>query len=149
MIFHPSRVKSQLLHKYIEQAFVELALLPACHREDVGLLALLHPQVFSAHQIECRQRGVEMKISGGGACLTVEEPRELFTVTEKKLDLETRGVEFHQFTTMQLRISREHSVILTEDTFTISRPLKSARLSSKLTMLTGYQGSNHPGKSIV
>src|SRR5215468_6795327 len=43
---------------------------------------------------------------GGGACLTVEEPGELFTVTEEKLDLETRGVEFHQFTTMQLRISR-------------------------------------------
>jgi hypothetical protein len=46
-------------------------------------------------------------------------------------------------------MAREHSVILTEDTFTTSRPLKSARLSSKSTMLTGYQGSNHPGKSMV
>jgi hypothetical protein len=42
MIFHPSRGKSQLLHKYIEQSFVEVTLLPACHREDVWLLALLH-----------------------------------------------------------------------------------------------------------
>ena len=41
MIFHPSRVQSQLLHKYLEQAFVEVTLLPACHREDVWLLALL------------------------------------------------------------------------------------------------------------
>src|SRR5262249_12992825 len=62
MIFHPSRVKSQLLHKYIEQAFVEVTLLPACHREDVWLRALLHAQILSAHQIERRQRGVEMKI---------------------------------------------------------------------------------------
>jgi hypothetical protein len=62
MIFHPSWVKSSVLHKYIEQAFVELTLLPACHREDVWLLALLHAQVLSAHQIERRQRGVEMKI---------------------------------------------------------------------------------------
>jgi hypothetical protein len=41
-----------------------VTLLPACHREDVWLLALLHAQVLSAHQIERRQRGVEMKISG-------------------------------------------------------------------------------------
>src|SRR6266446_9434363 len=54
-------------------------LLPACHREDVWLLALLHPQVLSTHQIERRQRGVEMKISGGGgACLTVQQAGELF-----------------------------------------------------------------------
>src|SRR5215216_1048743 len=62
MIFHPSRVKSELLHKYIEQALVELTLLPTCHREDVWLLPLLHPQVRSAHEIERGQRGVEMKI---------------------------------------------------------------------------------------
>ena len=93
MIFHPSRVKSELLHKYIEQSFVELTLLPACHREDVWLLALLHAQVLSAHQIERRQRGVEMKISYRFCSgLTVEEPGELFAVTEEKLDLETRGV---------------------------------------------------------
>jgi hypothetical protein len=64
MIVHPSRVKSQLLYKYLEQAFVALTLLPACHREDVWLLALLYTQVLSAHQIERRQRGVAMKISG-------------------------------------------------------------------------------------
>jgi hypothetical protein len=70
-----------------------LTLLPACHREDVWLLALLHAHILSAHQIERRQRGVEMKISGGGgACLTVEEPGELLAVTEEKLALETRGV---------------------------------------------------------
>src|SRR5262249_35290633 len=40
MIFHPSRVQSELLHKYIEQSFVEVTLLPARHREDVGLLTL-------------------------------------------------------------------------------------------------------------
>src|SRR3954453_12903534 len=62
MIFHPSRVKSPLLHKYIEQSFVEVTLLPACHREDVLLLALLHAQVLSAHQIERRQRRVAMKV---------------------------------------------------------------------------------------
>ena len=93
MIFHPSRVESELLHKYIEQSFVELTLLPACHREDVGLLALLPTQVLSTHQIERRQRGVEMKVSGGGsACLTVQQSGELFAVAEEKLDLETRGV---------------------------------------------------------
>src|SRR6266446_7526261 len=52
MIFHPSRVTSEVLHKYIEQSFVALALLPACHREDVWLLALLYAQVLSAHQME-------------------------------------------------------------------------------------------------
>ena len=62
MIFHPSRVKSELLHKYIEQAFVEVTLLPACHREDVWLRALLQAQILRAYQIERRQRGVEMKI---------------------------------------------------------------------------------------
>src|SRR5215831_1058711 len=61
-IFHPSRVQSELLHKYIEQSFVEVTLLPACHREDVWLRALLHAQILSAYQIERRQRGVEMKI---------------------------------------------------------------------------------------
>jgi hypothetical protein len=62
MIFHPSRVKSQLLHKYIEQSFVALTLLPACHREDMWFLALLHAQILSAYQIERRERGVAMKI---------------------------------------------------------------------------------------
>ncbi len=64
MIFHPSRVTSEVLHKYIEQSFVALALLPACHREDVWLLALLYAQVLSAHQMERRERGVAMKIYG-------------------------------------------------------------------------------------
>jgi hypothetical protein len=64
MIFHPSRVQSELLYKYIEQAFVEVTLLPARHREDMGLLTLRHAQVLSAHQIERRQRGVAMKVSG-------------------------------------------------------------------------------------
>src|SRR5215468_10840849 len=64
MIFHPSRVKSQLLHKYIEPSFVALTLLPACHREDVWCLALPHAQILSASQIERRQRGIAMKISG-------------------------------------------------------------------------------------
>src|SRR5262245_65458957 len=62
MIFHPSRVQSELLHKYLEQSFVEVTLLPARHREDVWLLTLRHAQVLSAHQIERRQRGVEMKV---------------------------------------------------------------------------------------
>jgi hypothetical protein len=62
MIFHPSRVQSALLHKYLEQSFIELTLLPARHREDVRLLTLRHAQVRSAHQIERRQRGVEMKV---------------------------------------------------------------------------------------
>ena len=64
MIFHPSRVKSEVLHKYIEQSFVALARLPAGHREDVWLLALLYAQVLSARQIERRERGVAMNISG-------------------------------------------------------------------------------------
>ena len=79
---------------YIEQAFVEVTLLPARQREDVGLLTLRHAQILSAHEIERRQRSVEMKVLGG-CCpgLTVEEPGKLFAVTEEKLDLETRGVE--------------------------------------------------------
>src|SRR5215813_15515088 len=62
MIFYPSRVQSELLHKYIEQACVEVTLLPGCHREDVWLLTLRYTQVLSAHQIERRQRGIKMKI---------------------------------------------------------------------------------------
>jgi hypothetical protein len=64
MIFHPSRVQSKLLYTYIEQSFVEWTLLPTRHREDVWLPPLRHAQVRSAHQIERRQRGVEMKVSG-------------------------------------------------------------------------------------
>jgi hypothetical protein len=63
MIFHPSRVQSELLHTYIEQAFVEVTLLPARQREDVWLLTLRHAQILSAHEIERRQRSVEMKVS--------------------------------------------------------------------------------------
>jgi hypothetical protein len=82
-----------VLHKYIEQAFVEVTLFPAGHREDVWLLALLPAQVLSAYQIERRQGGVEMKISGCcSTCLTVQQPSELFAVAEEKRDLETRGV---------------------------------------------------------
>src|ERR1043166_7813441 len=62
MIFHPSRVQSELLHKYLEQSFVEVTLLPARHREDVWLLTLRPAQILSAHQIERRQRSVEMKV---------------------------------------------------------------------------------------
>src|SRR5262245_45560918 len=87
MIFHPSRVQSELLHKYIEQAFVEVTLLPARHREDVWRLTLRHAHILSAHQIGRRQRSVEMKIqSCFCACLTVEEPGELFAVAEEKLN---------------------------------------------------------------
>src|SRR5215813_4662683 len=64
MLFHPSRGQSELLHKYIEQSFVEVTLLPARHREDVWLLALRHAQVLSAHQIARRQRSVDMKVEG-------------------------------------------------------------------------------------
>src|SRR5215475_14308315 len=52
MIFHHSRVKSELLHKDIEQSLVELTLFPTCHREDVWCLTLRHTQVRSAHEIE-------------------------------------------------------------------------------------------------
>ena len=94
MIFHHSRVKSELLHKYIEQSLVALTLLPTCHREDVWLLPLRHTQVRSAHEIERCQRGVEMKISSCFcACLTVEEPGELLAVAEENRDLETRHIE--------------------------------------------------------
>jgi hypothetical protein len=41
MIFHPSRVQSSLLQTSLEPALVEVTLLPACHRDDLGLLALL------------------------------------------------------------------------------------------------------------
>jgi hypothetical protein len=59
----------------------------------VWLLTLLHTQVRSAHEIERCQRGVEMKIySRFCACLTVEEPGELFAVAEEKLDLEPRNL---------------------------------------------------------
>jgi hypothetical protein len=64
MIFHPSRVKSSVLHTYIEPSFVALTLLPACHREDVWFLARLHAHILSAYQIERRQRRLEMNISG-------------------------------------------------------------------------------------
>jgi len=93
MIFYPSRVQSELRHKYIEQAFVEVTLLPACHREDVWLLPLRYPQVLSAHQIERRQGSMKMKISSCfGAGLTVEEPGELFAGAAEKLDLKTRNI---------------------------------------------------------
>src|SRR5215510_13563766 len=48
-----------------------------------------------------------MKIqSGFCACLTVEEPGELFAVAEEKLDLKTRHIEVYQFMAIQTRISR-------------------------------------------
>jgi hypothetical protein len=107
MIFHPSRVKSEVLHTYIEPSFVALALLPACHREDGWLLALLHAQVRSAHQIERRERGVAMKISGCSCPgLTVQPPGALFAVTEEKRALATRGLECHPCMPMQRRIRR-------------------------------------------
>jgi hypothetical protein len=93
MIFHHSRVKSELLHKYIEQSLVALTLLPTGHREDVWRLILLHTQVRSAHEIERCQRGVAMKISSRFcACLTVEESGALFAVAEEKLALEPRNI---------------------------------------------------------
>ena len=93
MIFHPSRVESELLDEDIEQAFVEVTLLPACHRENVGLLALRHAYILSAHEIERCQRSVAMKISSRfRACLTVEEPSALCAVAEEKLNLETCSI---------------------------------------------------------
>jgi len=93
MIVHPSRVQSQLLYTYIEQAFVEVTLLPARHREDVRCLALLHAHILSAHQSERRQRGGAMNIEGcGGACLTGQQSRALFAVAEEQRALKTRGV---------------------------------------------------------
>ena len=92
MIFHPSRVKSYVLHTYIASSFGALTLLPARHRKDVWLLALRHTPVLSAHQIERRQRGVARKISGGGACLTVQQSGELCAVAAEQLALATRGV---------------------------------------------------------
>jgi hypothetical protein len=62
MIFHPSRVKSELLRQYIEQSFVALTLLPACHREDVWRLARLDTPFLGTYEIERCQRGVKMKI---------------------------------------------------------------------------------------
>src|SRR2546428_13566074 len=48
-----------------------------------------------------------MKISGRCCtCLTVQEPGELCTIAEEKLDLETRGVEVEKFMTIQVRIRR-------------------------------------------
>ena len=107
MIFHPSRVKSELLHTYIEQSFVALTLLPTCHREDVWRLVRLHTPFLGPYEIERCQRGVKMKISGQFcACLTIQEPGELFAVAEEKLDLETRGIEVYQFMGIQSRIRR-------------------------------------------
>jgi hypothetical protein len=73
----------------------------------VGRLALRHAQVLSAHQIERRQRGVDMTISGGCCpCLTVPQPGALCAVTAEKRALETRGIEVKKFLTMQSRIRR-------------------------------------------
>jgi hypothetical protein len=73
MIFHPSRVKSELLHQYIEPSCGELTRLPAGHREDLWFLARSHAYVLSAHQIQRGQCGIDMKISGRfSACLTVQ-----------------------------------------------------------------------------
>ena len=48
-----------------------------------------------------------MNISGRfRACLTGEQPSEMLTVAEEKLDLETRGVQLYQFTTMEIGIGR-------------------------------------------
>ena len=74
-------------NQYIEQAFIELALFPTGHREDVGALVGLGPQFLGASQIERRQRGIEMKIEGRlGSRLTVREAGELFAVAEEKLN---------------------------------------------------------------
>ena len=48
-----------------------------------------------------------MKSSGRFcACLTVEQPGELFAVAEEERDLETRGVELDKFTAVKIGIGR-------------------------------------------
>jgi hypothetical protein len=107
MRFHPSGVQSEVLHTSSEQAFVALPLLPACHREDVWLLALRHAQVRSPHQMERRQRGMARPLSGGGGpCLTVQQPGARCAGTEETRELETRGLEVEKCMTIQLRIRR-------------------------------------------
>ena len=96
-----------MLTKYLEQAFIEMPLFPACHREDLQRRIGRDPQVFSPCQIERGERGIAMKIQHGfGAGLTVTEPGELFAVAEEKLDLEPRPVELHQLATVQVQIGR-------------------------------------------
>jgi hypothetical protein len=107
MIFHPSRVESDLLSQDIEQAFVAVTWLPAGHREGLWWLALLPAPCLGTHQVEGCQRGVAMHISG--CCctgLTGQEPGALWAGTAEKRDLETRGVECHPLATMQRWIRR-------------------------------------------
>src|SRR6266536_3777296 len=98
MIFHPSRGKREVLHKEIAQAFVAWARLPACHREDVWLLALLHAPGRRAHAMARRERGGAMQIAGGsGTCLRVQQPGARLAVAEETRNLETRGVAVEPF----------------------------------------------------
>ncbi len=107
MIFHPSRGKREVLHKEIAQAFVAWARLPACHREDVWLLALLHAPGRRAHAMARRERGGAMQIAGGsGTCLRVQQPGARLAVAEETRNLETRGVAVEPFMTMPVRIRR-------------------------------------------
>ena len=77
-----------MVNKYIEQAFIEMALFPACHGEDLSRSGWRAPQFFGPRQIERGERGIEMKIQHGfGAGLTVGEAGELFAVAKEKLDL--------------------------------------------------------------
>src|SRR5215471_5493362 len=107
MIFHHSRVKSELLPQYIEQALVEVTLCPTCHRAGVWRLILLPTQGRSAYEIARCQCGVAMKIhSGFCACVTVEAPGALCAVAAEKLALKTRPIAVYQFMAIQTRISR-------------------------------------------
>src|SRR5262245_10914132 len=73
-----------------------------------------------------------MQISGRfSACLTVQEPGELFAVAEEKLDLEAQGVSVDKFMTIQLWISRAQNdetrlgrVFLVEEDHHAPAPLK-------------------------
>jgi hypothetical protein len=96
-----------VLNKDLEQAFIEMPLFPAGHRENLSRRIRRAPQFFGPRQIERRERGIAMKIQRGfSAGLTVTEPGELFAVANEKLDLEAGPIELHHLAAGQGQIGR-------------------------------------------
>src|SRR5436190_4227493 len=87
--------------------FIELALFPTGHREDVRELTGLSRQFLGPRQIQCRQRRIEMNIEDRlSAGLTIGQAGELLAVTKEELNLEAGDVVVHQLAAIQGHVRR-------------------------------------------
>ena len=101
-----SRVQIQLANNGLEKAFIEVALFPTREREDFEGLPGGGLDFTDPHQIECRERGIKMKIQGlPGTHLTILQPRELLGIAKEKFDLKACLIRLNQRSRIKLNVS--------------------------------------------